>query len=600
MNHALGTASARRTWCRAALLSALSIFWSSASFADNPFVQTNYTADPAPLVYDGRLYVFTGHDEDVTVNNFFTMNEWRVYSTIDMVNWTDHGSPLSYKDFAWAKGDAWAGQCIFRNGKFYFYVPLTQKSGGTAIGVAVSTSPTGPFSDALGKPLVSTGSGDIDPTAFIDADGQAYLYWGNPNLWYVKLNADMISFPGSATKVNLTTQGFGTRKDTSRATAYEEGPWFYKRSDLYYMVFAANGIPEQISYATSSNATGPWSFRSVIMDAKGASFTNHSGVVDYQGSSYFFYHTGALPGGSGYHRSVSVERFTYKADGTIPTIGMTNAGPAAIAKLDPYTTTQAETIAWSSGLKTEPCSEGGVDVTSINNGDQLKVANVDFGSGALSFEARVAASGGGGSIELRVDSQTGTLIGTCAIASTGGAQTWTTKSCAVNGAAAVHDLYFRFVGGSGALFNFNWWKFTPREGTAGSGGAGGVAGSAAGGAAEAGSSAGGASGFGGVASGAGGSGVGVGGALSAGGTTSGDGVGGKAGSGVGSAGLSLAGAATAGGPGDGPPSAAQQNGCACRAGRQAPSAELSLMASFAMSLCLLRRKRRGGRGAART
>ena len=154
---------------------------SSAAVADNPIVQTSYTADPAPMVYNGRLYLYTSHDEDVTVNNFFTMNDWRLYSTVDMVNWTDHGSPAGYKTFSWGTGDAWAIQCVARNNKFYLYAPINNSTGGK-IGVAVSNSPTGPFTDPLGKALASTGSGDIDPTVFIDDDGQAYLYWGNPNL----------------------------------------------------------------------------------------------------------------------------------------------------------------------------------------------------------------------------------------------------------------------------------------------------------------------------------------------------------------------------------------------------------------------------------
>jgi arabinoxylan arabinofuranohydrolase len=161
---------------RALPLCAVGLLPSIAS-ADNPIVQTNYTADPAPMVYGDRLYVHTTHDEDVTVNDFFTMNDWRVYSTVDMANWTDHGSPLGYKSFSWGTGDAWAGQCIPRNGKFCFYVPLNNSTG-TKIGVAVGDSPIGPFADALGKPLL-TGSGYIDPTVFIDDDGQAYLYWGN-------------------------------------------------------------------------------------------------------------------------------------------------------------------------------------------------------------------------------------------------------------------------------------------------------------------------------------------------------------------------------------------------------------------------------------
>src|SRR6185503_4925493 len=333
----------------------------------------NYTADPAPVVHNGRVYVFTGHDEDTIVNNFFTMNEWRVYSTADMVNWTDHGSPLRYSNFSWAKGDAWSGQVIHRDGKFYYYVPVTSASlNRMVIGVAVSDSPAGPFRDPLGRPLI-TNPGEIDPTVFIDDDEQAYLYWGNPNLFYVKLNRDMTSYSGNPVQVSLTTAGFGTRKDSSRATAYEEGPWYYKRGGRYYMVFAANGIPEQISYSTSTSPTGPWTFRGVIMPAQGASFTNHAGVIDFNGNSYLFYHNGALPGGGGYHRSVSVERFTYNADGTFPTINMTTGGPPGIGNLNPYITTEAETIAWGSGVESEPSSEGGMDVTSINNGDYIKV-----------------------------------------------------------------------------------------------------------------------------------------------------------------------------------------------------------------------------------
>ena len=449
--------------------------YSVAAFADNPIVQTSYTADPAPMLYDGKLYLYTSHDEDVTVNNFFTMNDWRLYSTTDMVNWTDLGSPAGYKTFSWGTGDAWAVQAVPRNDKFYLYAPINNSTG-SKIGVLVGQSPTGPFTDPLGKALISTGSGNIDPTVFIDDDGQAYLYWGNPDLYNVKLNADMISFPGSPTKVNLTTAGFGARSNTDRATAYEEGPWFYKRNALYYIVYPADGTPEKISYTTSSGPLGPWMYRGDIMakeTGSGGSFTNHPGVIDYKGHSYFFYHNAALPGGGGYKRSVCVEEFTYNADGTIPAMTMTTAGPKAVENLNPFQRVEAETIAFSSGLKTEVCSEGGMDVTQISNGDYIKVKNVDFGSGATSIDVRVASATSGGNIELHLDSQTGTLLGTCAIAGTGGAQTWMTKTCTVTGATAVHDLFLKFTGGSGTLFNFNWWQFSGPGGTdTGSGGAG--------------------------------------------------------------------------------------------------------------------------------
>ncbi|MFB9474141.1 family 43 glycosylhydrolase [Nonomuraea salmonea] len=437
----------------------------SAARADNPIVQTIYTADPAPLVHNGRLYLYTGHDEDGST--YFTMRDWRVYSTTDMANWTDHGSPMSLATFAWADADAWAGHVAYRNGRFYWYVPVRQRSTGSkVIGVAVSDSPTGPFRDALGRPLV--GNGEIDPNVFIDDDGQAYLYWGNPRLWYVRLNQDMISYSGSPTQIPLTTAGFGTRPgNTSRPTLYEEGPWVFKRNGLYYNVFAAECCSEFIGYSTAPGPTGPWTYRGTIMPRQGGSFTNHAGVIDYKGGSYFFYHNGALPGGGGFTRSVAVEKFTYNGDGTFPTINMTAAGPPQVGTLDPYVRQEAETTAWASGVETEPSGEGGMNVGFIENGDHLKVKGVAFGGGASSFTARAASATSGGRIELRLGSATGTLVGTCTVGGTGGWQTWTSVTCPVSGATGTHDLYLRFTGGSGYLLNLDWWRFTSGGGSGG-------------------------------------------------------------------------------------------------------------------------------------
>lgn len=241
----------------------------SVSKADNPIVQTNYTADPAPMVHDGTVYLYTTHDEDKTVRNFFTMNDWKCYSSTDMVNWTDHGTILSYKDFSWSRGDAWAGQCVYRNGKFYFYVPMNMKNGGNAIGVAVSDSPTGTFKDALGKPLL-VGYGYIDPSVFIDDDGQAYLYWGNPHLWYVKLNQDMLSYDEKTgiAQVPLTDESFKLRTINAhktfswassidgRASQSIKGP----NNKYYWFVSAVDKATNQkvIGLGVGNQAIGPF------------------------------------------------------------------------------------------------------------------------------------------------------------------------------------------------------------------------------------------------------------------------------------------------------------------------------------------------------
>ena len=433
------------------------------STAQNPVVQTVYTADPAPMVHNDTLYLYTGHDEDKST--WFTMKDWKCYATTDMVNWTDRGTPLSLGTFSWASKDAWAGQCIFRNGKFYWYVPINQSNGkGMAIGVAVSTSPTGPFKDALGKPLVHSGNGDIDPTVFIDDDGQAYLYWGNPYLKYVKLKDDMVSYSGEVITVPLNKEGFNVRfKDTDkRPSAYEEGPWIYKRKDLYYLLYAAGGVPEHLAYSTAPTATGPWSYRDTIMSVitKGGAFTNHPGVVDYKGKSYFFYHNGALPGGGGFTRSVCVEEFSYNQDGSIPRIKNTTNGIVnGITNLNPFKIVQAETIAWTEGVETAFDNETGVFVTAVDNGDYIKVRNVDFAGGAKSFNARLASATAGSTIEVRLDGPTGSLLANLNVKSTGGLKKWKLLSCKVNKVKGVHDLYFVFKGTVPELLNFDWWKF---------------------------------------------------------------------------------------------------------------------------------------------
>ncbi|MGK4007532.1 glycoside hydrolase family 43 protein [Sorangium sp. So ce1036] len=537
----------------------------SPARADNPIVQTSYTADPAPMVHEGRLYLYTSHDEDVSVNNFYTMNDWMLYSTTDMVNWTDHGSVASYRTFSWGTGDAWAPQGIARNGKYYLYVPLNNATG-ARIGVGVSDNVAGPFMDPLGRELAATGSGNIDPTVFIDDDGQAYMYWGNGTLRYVRLNSDMISTSGSITNVPLN--------------GFTEGPWLYKRGSLYYLVYAAIAGTEKISYATSNSPTGPWTIRGDIMDA-GRTYTNHAGIVDYKGHSYFFYHNSALPGGGDFKRSVCVEEFTYGADGSIPKLTMTTEGPSAIDTLDPFTQVEAETIAFSSGLKTEVCTDtgGGMNVTSISNGDYIKVKNVDFLDGVTSFEARVSSAASDAKIELRLDSQNGTLLGTCDVS---GASSWTTKTCEVSGGSGKHDLFLKFVGGNGDLFKFNWWRFTgptmPDDGGDGGGGGGGGGTTepgtgGAGGSGQGTGGSGGSAGAGGTASGSGGSATG-----GAGGTT------GTAGSGSGgSAGASGVDDAAGTDPGD---------SCACRTGASAGGGGRAAALWLVASALVLRRRRR--------
>jgi arabinoxylan arabinofuranohydrolase len=438
-------------------------FWIlSNSFAQNPIIQTSYTADPAPLVHDDKVFLYTSHDE--ANSTWFTMNDWKLFSSSDMVNWTEHPSPLSYKTFEWATGDAWALQCIERNGKFYIYCPvINRETNQPAIGVAVADSPYGPFYDAIGKPFVQSGNGDIDPSVFIDDDGQAYLYWGNPNCYYVKLNEDMISYSGEIVKIPLTVESFGKRdNDPKRETLYEEGPWLYKRNNLYYLFWAGGPIPEHLGYSTSNSPTGPWKYGGVLMPAEGRSFTNHPGVIDFKGKTYLFYHDGALPGGSGFTRSVSVTQVNFQKNGSVVPIKMdVNGITKGLGVINPYLKNEGETIAWSQGIKSSFNNKVGVFVKAERKGSYTKIKDVDFNkNGPTKFIARVGSTHNDVTLEIRVDGVDGELLGTLKIPRTGGSDRWSLQTINVKNIKDIHDLYLVFKGdGVGELAYLDYWRF---------------------------------------------------------------------------------------------------------------------------------------------
>lgn len=456
--------------------------------AQNPIVQTCYTADPAPMVDGDRLYVYIDRDEGP---DWYVMNEWRVYSTADMVNWTDHGAALPLKAFTWAKANtAWASQCIRKGDKYYWYVCCEPNTGAKAVGVAVSDSPTGPFKDALKKPLISGSWDFIDPSPFIDDDGKAYLVFGNPGCYIVRLNANMTSYNTSWTLKgdHLKKWGpgvweflqdeasFGGPKDipegkqnSDYVDLYEEGPWLTKRDSIYYLMYAAGGVPEHISYSTSDSPTGPWTYRGKIMHNQNTgSFTNHSGICTFKGHNYFFYHTGWLPGGGGFTRSVAVEEFNYNADGTIPEIKATKAGVKPIGTLHPYERQEAETMAQSTGVTsheenyTDPetgKSAKRIYISDIHANDYICVRNVEFGDSVGSLTLCVRSTKSGGTLQVRSGSTTGSLMGSLKVPDTGGE--WQEMDIDIrNTLKGTKDIYFKFSGtGKESLFDFDWWRF---------------------------------------------------------------------------------------------------------------------------------------------
>ncbi len=439
-----------------------------------PLFQTKYTADPSPLVVGDTLFLYTSHDaspEDIPDENEkssagFFMYDWLLWSTTDMVNWTEHGAVASLKDFPWRSREngAWAIQTVERNGKYYLYAPLH----GHGIGVLEANSPYGPFKDPLGKPLVWDQSNwfDIDPSVYTDDDGQAYMYWGNPHTFWAKLGEDMTSLTSGVTKL-------------PHIPNYQEGPWFYKRNGHYYLGFASTCCPEALGYAMSDSPTGPWEWKGYIMKPTQRDRGNHPGIVDYKGHSYVFGQNYDLMHLETFvhheRRSVSATEITYNADGTIQEVPywLDQQPMKQLHWLNPYKRVEAETMAWGYGLKSAkmgientgvvadmPTSTGkkNMYIFDIDNGEYIKLRGVDFGTkGAKQFNI-TAASTGGVTINVRLDSNKGPVVGTITIGKTGSVEKYRTFSGKIKNATGVHDLYLCFDKANGNV-HLDWWQF---------------------------------------------------------------------------------------------------------------------------------------------
>jgi beta-xylosidase len=296
------------------------------AFAGEP-LSARFNADPSPHAFKGGYYLYATDDASNS-GTYWDSTTWRVYSSKDLKTWKDDGAFLGVTVFKWAKPDAkaWAPEAAYRNGKYYFYAPV----GGDKIGVAVADRPEGPFTDAIGAPLVdkardaNAGAEPIDPQVLIDDDGQAYMVFGTRVPKIVKLGKDMKSLAGPIQDIAVT--GFPAEDPKKK---YGEAPFIHKRKGVYYFSFST-GWPGQIVYATSKSPMGPYAYRGVILDYLKIS-TNHQAILQDKGKTWFFYHDNLLPGGGSHRRSIAIEPLAYGPDGSIVEIKPKN-GTAPSAK----------------------------------------------------------------------------------------------------------------------------------------------------------------------------------------------------------------------------------------------------------------------------
>jgi len=391
----------------------LLIFVISYSFGQNPLIRDQFSADPSARVFGDKVYVFPSHDilatEGKGRKDWFCMEDYHVFSSENLTDWTDHGTIVEQNKVAWVKPDSysmWAPDCIEKNGKYYFYFPSTIKDSltnvrGFTIGVAIADKPEGPYvTQSLPIPNVR----GIDPNVFIDKDGQAYMYWSQGNLYGAKLKDNMLELESEVkTLGDLPTKGL------------KEGPYLFERNGIYYLTYPhVEDKIERLEYAISDNPLGPFKVTGVIMDESPTGcWTNHQSILEFKNQWYLFYHHNDYSPNFDKARSIRADYLNFNADGTIqkviPTLrGVGVANATKQIEIDRYSaiSEQGTSIAFLDTLNT---FKGWKTVFNQPNA-WVQYDNVNFGKKRLKSVIVKAKSETGGILEIRSNSANGPII----------------------------------------------------------------------------------------------------------------------------------------------------------------------------------------------
>ncbi|UOQ52356.1 family 43 glycosylhydrolase [Hymenobacter cellulosivorans] len=399
------------------LLSGLVLLLGGAAQAQNPFITSQFTADPTARVFNGRVYVYPSHDIPAAPGRgragWFVMEDYHVFSSANLTDWTDHGVIVTQNKVPWVKPDSysmWAPDCIARNGKYYFYFPTTPKdttiNKGFTVGVAVADKPTGPF---VPEPQPIKGVRGIDPNVLIDKDGQAYLYWSEGNIYAAKLKPNMLELASEpVTLGELPTKGL------------KEGPFVFERKGIYYLTYPhVENKTERLEYATSISPLGPFTVKGVIMDESPTGcWTNHHSLLELNNQWYLFYHHNDLSPAFDKNRSVRMDSLFFEPNGAIrkvvPTlrgVGLTDARQKI--QLDRYSrlSSRGASIAF---LDPANAFQGWKTVFADNQG-WVQYNGVAFGKLALKTVTLRVQAAAGATVQLRTDGATGPMLAQVAV-----------------------------------------------------------------------------------------------------------------------------------------------------------------------------------------
>ncbi|SHL40991.1 carbohydrate-binding protein [Fibrobacter sp. UWEL] len=470
------------------------------AFAYNPISTYHYLADPGAAADDEYFYVITDSDDPAVANaSGYDIKALYGFRSKDMQNWTDFGIIYDARKVD-GIGDIWASGIAVNPNDHRLYIVFPDGGGG-GIGLIGADSIGGVWSNPVsgGKKLINNWGGGIadcdgigwcfDPAIFFDDDGQGYFTFGggssdsrpaadnNNNIFNIyKLNKDMKGFDVSS----KTALKIGGPKAM-------EASYIHKYKGNYYLSYSTADL--RIAYGMSDNPMGPYTYKGIFMGNPNiggqninANNNNHHGIAEFKGHWYVAYHDRRIANGydglekipaedgaanptPAYHRSVSVDEFTYAADGSMNSLTFTKEGPKQIDNFDPYDWYPALTSSKQKGIRSRtnwtPGKIGEHLLLPLSTKESwIRVSGVDFGTAATGFTVEAASTASDDKIEIHTGTPTGTLAGTCTLKNTGSKATFAATSCDVDGLKGIVDyLFLVFKGSKDSTMAIKGWGF---------------------------------------------------------------------------------------------------------------------------------------------
>ncbi|WP_290917660.1 carbohydrate-binding protein [Fibrobacter sp.] len=472
----------------------------ASALADNPISSYHYLADPGAAADDTYFYVITDSDDPAAYNaNGYSIKALYGFRTKDMKNWTDFGIIYDARKVD-GIGDIWASDIAVnpKDGKLYIVFP---DGGGGGVGLISADSIAGPWTNPVsgGKKLINNWGGGLadcdgigwcfDPGIFFDDDGTGYFTFGggssdsrpaadnNNDIFNIyKFNSDMKGFDVSS-KTHLKIGG----------PKAMEASYIHKYKGKYYLSYSTADL--RIAYGMSDKPMGPYTYKGIFMGNPNingqninANNNNHHGIAEFKGHWYVAYHDRRIANGydglekipaedgqanpnPAYHRSVSVDEFTYAADGSMNSLTFTKEGPKQIENFDPYDWYPALTSSKQKGIRSRSNWSLGKVAEHLllplsTKESWIRVSGVDFGTAATGFVVQAASTADGDKIEIHTGSATGTLAGTCTLKNTGNKNTFAENSCEVTGLKGiVEQVFLVFKGSRDSTMAIKAWGF---------------------------------------------------------------------------------------------------------------------------------------------